>query len=222
MRRHTDITDPRVVKALAHPLRVHILGLLEERTLSPSEIAEEIGAPLGNVSYHVRQLAQLGLIKLVRKTPRRGAIEHHYRAQERPNVPDEAWGELPEIVKQAMVGARLGQLSDEINSAAAGGGFSRTNAAITRTPMRLDEQGFEELGAVVNEFLSRADEVHARAQKRLSKANHDGHGIPATLVALLFESVERAEATSTSSSTKRARAGASAKRRSRARASSVA
>ena len=77
MRKHTDITDPRVIKALAHPLRVHILGLLEERTLSPSEIAEEIGSPLVNVSYHVRQLAQLGLLKLVRMTQRRAANEHH-------------------------------------------------------------------------------------------------------------------------------------------------
>jgi len=36
------------------------------------------------VSYHVRTLAQLELIKLVKKTPRRGAIEHHYEAVERP------------------------------------------------------------------------------------------------------------------------------------------
>jgi DNA-binding transcriptional ArsR family regulator len=64
-----DITDPRLAKALAHPLRLEILRHLGDRTASPSEIAAEIGAPLTNVSYHVRKLRALGLIKLVRKTP---------------------------------------------------------------------------------------------------------------------------------------------------------
>jgi hypothetical protein len=36
------------------------------------------GAPLGNVSYHVRQLHDVGVLRLVKKTPRRGAIEHYY------------------------------------------------------------------------------------------------------------------------------------------------
>jgi len=53
----TDIDDPRLVKALAHPLRIQILNLLRDRVASPSELADEIGAPLGNVSYHVRFLA---------------------------------------------------------------------------------------------------------------------------------------------------------------------
>ena len=45
--------------------------------------ADKLAEPLGNVSYHVRTLADLGLIELVRKVPRRGAIEHYYRAPER-------------------------------------------------------------------------------------------------------------------------------------------
>ena len=48
MKPHSDISDPRIIKALTHPLRVSILGTLEERTASPSELAEELGAPLGN------------------------------------------------------------------------------------------------------------------------------------------------------------------------------
>src|SRR5690242_20802636 len=71
MKPRSDISDPRVIKALTHPLRVQILRALEERTASPSELADEIGAPLGNVSYHVRQLHSLGLIKLVKKTDRK-------------------------------------------------------------------------------------------------------------------------------------------------------
>ena len=77
----SDSSESHAVKALAHPLRVRALAILTERDASPSELAEELGEPLGNVSYHVRLLHELGLIELVRTTPRRGAIEHHYRAR---------------------------------------------------------------------------------------------------------------------------------------------
>ena len=73
-------TDPRLEKALSHPLRARILADLERQTSSPRELSDELGEPLGNVSYHVRRLAGLGLVKLVKTTPRRGAVEHHYRA----------------------------------------------------------------------------------------------------------------------------------------------
>src|SRR6266513_2029939 len=77
--------------------------MLDDRVASPSEIASELEAPLTHVSYHVRQLAALGLIKLVRTTPRRGAVEHHYTAQIRPKITDDAWGRTPEIVKKNLV-----------------------------------------------------------------------------------------------------------------------
>lgn len=58
--------------------------MLDAGEASPKEIAGHLGEKLGNVSYHVRILARLGLIELVRETPRRGAVEHHYRAVPRP------------------------------------------------------------------------------------------------------------------------------------------
>ena len=81
-----SIDDPRYVKALSHPIRVRVLALLEERMASPVELAEVLGVSLGSVSYHVRNLHRLGLIELKKETRRRGAIEHHYRAKERPSV----------------------------------------------------------------------------------------------------------------------------------------
>ena len=72
----TEIDDPRFVKALAHPLRIHILRILQDRTASPRELADELGAKLPNVSYHVRFLERLGVLELVETQPRRGALEH--------------------------------------------------------------------------------------------------------------------------------------------------
>lgn len=71
--------DTRTVKAVAHPVRVRILAHLHEHgPASPNELAPIFFVTLGTMSYHVRRLQQLGFVELVRKTPRRGAIEHHY------------------------------------------------------------------------------------------------------------------------------------------------
>lgn len=68
-----------MVKAIAHPLRLEILRALGERA-SPTELSRRLGEPLGTISYHVRVLADLGLLRLVEQAPRRGAIEHYYEA----------------------------------------------------------------------------------------------------------------------------------------------
>src|SRR6266567_3375366 len=72
--------DETLLRAISHPLRHRLLSLLDDRVASPNELAQELGLPLGRVSYHIRLLADLGAIELVRAEPRRGALEHFYRA----------------------------------------------------------------------------------------------------------------------------------------------
>ena len=67
---------------MAHPMRGRILAALDGRELSPVELARELDASLGVVSYHVRVLAEAGVVELARTTARRGAIQHHYRLSE--------------------------------------------------------------------------------------------------------------------------------------------
>jgi DNA-binding transcriptional ArsR family regulator len=188
MKAINDINDPRLVKALAHPLRVRILGVLQDRVASPSDLAEELKAPLGNVSYHVRILAQLGLLKLVKKRPRRGAIEHYYEARSRVRVSDRAWGQVPNVVKEAMVNATLDQVSTYVEQSAESGGFERADAHLTRQPLRLDEKGWSELSALVLKTLESANEIEATSRERLKEANHEGE-FEAGLVMMLFEAV---------------------------------
>jgi DNA-binding transcriptional ArsR family regulator len=180
------INDPRIVKGLAHPLRISILEILMDREASPSQLADELNAPLGNVSYHVRILDNLGLIKLTRKKPRRGAIEHYYKARGRARVTDSAWGEVPEIVKEAFVNSALHQIGNFITQAATIGGFDRADAHLTRQPLTVDEQGFRELAAAFMRLHDEVHEIHERAGERLREANHDDE-IHAGAVLMLFE-----------------------------------
>ena len=188
MKPHADITDTQTVKALSHPLRVQILRLLEEKDGSPVEIATTLGLPVNRVSYHMRQLARFGLIKLVKRTPRRGAVEHHYRLQARPRISDKAWGEVPEIVKQAMTGAAVEQILGHVHTNAAAGGFDRTDAHLSRSDVTLDERGWHEVAEELLKTLKRIDQIHASSSERLKKSNHDGH-IRGTVVMALLETL---------------------------------
>lgn len=76
----------RLARATAHPLRIsimEILGMDGGRTLSPSELRQELQIPLSNTNYHVTELAKSGLIELSRERQVRGATEHFYRIPNR-------------------------------------------------------------------------------------------------------------------------------------------
>lgn len=71
-----------LARATAHPLRIsilEILGMDEGRTLSPSELSQELQIPLSNTNYHVTELAKAKLIVLASQRQVRGATEHFYR-----------------------------------------------------------------------------------------------------------------------------------------------
>ena len=185
MRAISDIGDPRLVKALAHPLRVQILGVLEERVASPSDLAEELGAPLGNVSYHVRTLTELGLLKLVRRRTRRGAVEHYYRATGRATVSDRAWSQVPGVVRRSMTGVALEQAIDQVVSAAAGGGFDAEDATVTRHSLALDDEGVRELTEAVDELQRELDAIKTRSAKRVEGGDGDARQLG--VVTMQFE-----------------------------------
>jgi DNA-binding XRE family transcriptional regulator len=66
-------------RALTHPVRVEILQqLLMHEGGTPAGFAAALEVPLGVASHHVRRLRDLELIRMVRRTHRRGAIQHHY------------------------------------------------------------------------------------------------------------------------------------------------
>ena len=189
----TNIDDPRYVKAMSHPLRIRILAILTERTASPVELADWLGASLGVVAYHVRTLHRFGMIELVKETRVRGAVEHHYRAKERPRVSDEAWSQAPPIAKQAAVGSALQMISEYAGASAAAGGFDRGDAHLTRTMIRLDAQGREELTAACKQLLERAQAIEEKAKKRVAKDPHAEGISDAAMVLLLFDAVRLSE-----------------------------
>jgi DNA-binding transcriptional ArsR family regulator len=181
----TEIDDPRLVKALAHPLRIRILGILEQRSATPKELAELLDVQLENLSYHVRTLRDFGFIKLERRRMVKGAVEHRYGMVARPRITAAAWEQLPAIVREALDAASLDQIWDVVTRAAAQDKMSRPQSHMARRVARLDEQGLAEMSEVVTDAVDKLVEIEKQSAQRLRK--HKSPEIPTVLIAMLFD-----------------------------------
>jgi DNA-binding transcriptional ArsR family regulator len=60
----TRLTDPRALRAYAHPVRMKLVWLLRtEGPLTATRAAELLGESSGTTSFHLRQLAKYGLVE---------------------------------------------------------------------------------------------------------------------------------------------------------------
>ena len=68
-------------KALAHPLRIRILRLCLDESLTNKEIADALGKDPGSTLFHVRKLMEQGFLGLEEvRAGQGGALEKPYRA----------------------------------------------------------------------------------------------------------------------------------------------
>src|SRR5881275_799819 len=132
-----ETSEARIAKALAHPLRARILQRLGERVASPGDLAVELDAPLGVISYHVRMLRDYECVELVRTEPRRGALQHFYRATARPNFDETQWRTLPSSLRGELAGETIRDLVGDLAGAADGGTLTDPDVVIDRTLLEL-------------------------------------------------------------------------------------
>jgi DNA-binding transcriptional ArsR family regulator len=186
----TASMETTLAAIVAHPTRVRCFMILAERTASPAEIAQQIGKDVGHVGYHVRKLQQLDLIELVSERPVRGAVEHFYRAIERPVVLEEEFSkqslEEREIFTRYVLQCHVTDIARAMDEHTFD---ARPNRALIRMPMLVDDEGFEELSAMHIEMYDRTLEIQAKSAERMTGS--DQEGIPAVSTSMLFETPER-------------------------------
>jgi DNA-binding transcriptional ArsR family regulator len=162
----TETLDPRLVKAISHPLRQRIVVRLNDREASPNELATELGEPLGRVSYHVAALAKAGAIELVRTVPRRGAVEHFYRALVRPWFSDGDWARLAPSLRATIHDQNLRRIWQDVVDATRAGGFDHPMASVAFSLLELDDAAMLALSDELQRLLQRAFELQAEAAAR--------------------------------------------------------
>jgi Helix-turn-helix domain len=185
--RQKEAPNASLPRVLSHPLRARALTALTEGVASPNELARRFRVSLGDAAYHVGQLVKMGKVELVRTLPRRGAVEHFYRAVVRPMLSDEetAARSLPERLEFAQYVAEL-SFADVISSLEDGTFCVRPDHHISRTPMLVDQEGWQELRDIYADVIDRSLEVEAATAERMTR-NPDAEKIPVVALAFLFE-----------------------------------
>lgn len=130
---------------MGHPYRAEILRhFLSTGTATPSDIAAALRLPLGTVSYHVRFLADRGIVRLAGRTQRRGAVAHHYQLTDRDRVASIVWGTRAELL-----------VTD----------FERQNGRGDVT-VRVDAEALAELRELMASCLARIGELGLQTRER--------------------------------------------------------
>jgi DNA-binding transcriptional ArsR family regulator len=189
-----------VAKAFAHPLRVQILIILNEKVASPNMLAQHLDQSLNLVAYHVRVLEKYDCIELVDTKQRRGATEHFYRATRRQFLTDTEWSSLPQSLRPGLSGAALKSAFDDVEEALDKETFDALeDRHLSRTPMAVDKKGWEDTAELLAETLDRLIEIQAESNERLTKSGEEI--VPSRVIMLHFKSPSMAEgATKTSAS----------------------
>jgi len=131
-------------------------------TATPSDIASPLRLALGTVSYHVRFLADRGIVRLAGRTQRRGAVAHHYQLTDRDRVAALVWGTRAELL-----------VTD----------FERQNGRGDVT-VQLDSEALVELQELTASYLARIGELGLQTRERRGGDEEDEEAL--TQVAVLL------------------------------------
>jgi DNA-binding transcriptional ArsR family regulator len=195
-----DGVEQIVAKAFAHPLRVQILIILNEKVASPNMLAQQLDQSLNLVAYHVRVLEKYDCIELVDTKQRRGATEHFYRATRRQFLSDDEWSRMPASLRPGMAGAVLKSVFEDIEAASKAGTLEEVeDIHLSRTPMVLDSQGWADVSKELKASLDRLLQIQTEASQRIAESGEAG--VLAKVHMMHFKSpsseeVARAEASS--------------------------
>ncbi|MFI8945829.1 ArsR/SmtB family transcription factor [Streptomyces sp. NPDC053750] len=102
------ITDLGTLKALAHPLRMQLYrGLCVARTATASQLAEQVDEAVSLVSYHLRKLAEHGLVEEAEPQSADGRERWWQPASDRVSIRDENFRDAPERAAAHLAATRL-------------------------------------------------------------------------------------------------------------------
>jgi DNA-binding transcriptional ArsR family regulator len=96
-----EVTDPRSLRGLAHPVRLALIGLLRrEGPLTATQAGERIAESPASCSFHLRQLAKYGLVEEAGGGPGR-------RRPWRATAHSTSWPSVPSGSEQIAAAAHL-------------------------------------------------------------------------------------------------------------------
>ena len=186
----------RLAKLMADELRMKIVLELNGREMSPKGFHDEFGGgSISRVSRAFDLLAEFGWLYQTRTETggrRRGAVEHFYRATQPAVFYDEVWVPLPASMKEMISGGIFEELVERIREAMDAGTIdARDDRHFSWAPLRLDQQGWDNVIAQVNAVFHFLFEEQKDADARMAESGEEP--IPMTVALAAFESPKDTE-----------------------------
>jgi DNA-binding transcriptional ArsR family regulator len=165
----TAKADRRLAKALSHPLRCEIIAILSDTCASPSEMADTLGEPLSNVSYHTNELLKLECIEMVDEEKVRGATKTRYRATTKMLLDNPDWERLSKTARVAVSINALNEVNRRAADAVEAGTFDRrTDRTLITLKLDVDEQAWLDVNQALRIAYERIEDVRVEAAGRMA------------------------------------------------------
>lgn len=164
-----EITDPRALRAVAHPTRLELIGLLRRSgPLTATQAGERIGESAASCSFHLRQLAKYGLVEEAgggrgRERPWRATAHYtEWPLRDPVGARNEAGAMLQRIVVERYFQAALAWLDRQPGEAPEWAeAASEGDAILYLTSEELVELT-EQVRALLDPYLERLDDASTR------------------------------------------------------------
>lgn len=180
--------DRRLIEALHHPVREHILAVLNERIASATEIGEELGADVSSFYHHVEELERLKCIERVASKQRRGAKEHFFKARRTVFFDEDAWRRVPATLRTDLATRFIQAIIDDATASLESGILTRRgDEHLSWTPGNFDEAGWKEATELMTQTLERLTAIQKESSDRLARSGDEC--VSGTIGILAFETL---------------------------------
>ena len=155
----------RLLYALNHPIRIRIIESLMREPASPTTLANAFDMPLGNVSYHLCKVLHqhCEVVTLVKRNPRRGAMEKVFALRSKAYVDAIRWTTIPEPMRSGVRGLALDSFLKTAIAAleAESAAPSEDNLYAWRS-VAVDGDGRREIGEAMRGLAEKVEAVEDR------------------------------------------------------------
>jgi DNA-binding transcriptional ArsR family regulator len=147
------ITSPAQFKAISHPTRTRILGIIQNQPATANQIADRLGKPPGTIGHHLQVLEDAGLAQVIARRLVRGIVARYYTRTARMfkfDLPAEVLGDMSPSL-DILTTAR----NELVETLAATGADACISAGFPHaclTPERAHEYD-QRLRAIMQDFL---------------------------------------------------------------------
>ncbi len=170
------------IKAIADPLRLKILHLLSEKSMTTKQVAEQLRENVNKLYHHVETLESVGLIKLTHTKQNRGTLEKYYKAIAKHFTlspvlfevrldTDEDRASYTELTFSSALQSTLSELKDSLNKRLISP--ESQHPFFQRLQIRTSKEKAEKLQAQFEAWISECEKSHQKDGEQL-------YGITAT------------------------------------------